>query len=85
MPSDDPLPDPVSTPTPEPEPTEEPKATEEPNPSAEPEPDAAPTESAVRIDLPQSIQENGHYCGPASLQMVLAYHGIQRSQSVLRN
>lgn len=77
VPSDDPLPDPVIIPTPEPEPTEE------PDPPAEPEPDAESAVSAVRIDLPQSIQENGHYCGPACLQMVLAYHGIQRSQSVL--
>ena len=36
-----------------------------------------------RIDVPQSVQENGHYCGPAVLQMVLAYHGIYRSQTQL--
>ena len=37
----------------------------------------------VRIPVPQRIQENGHYCGPACLQMVLAYHGIERTQAQL--
>lgn len=37
----------------------------------------------VRLDIPQRVQENGYYCGPASLQMVLAYHNIFVSQEQL--
>lgn len=36
-----------------------------------------------RLDVPQSIQENNYYCGPAVLQMVLQFHGISISQSQL--
>lgn len=39
--------------------------------------------SQIRIDIPQTIQENAYYCGPASLQMVLAYHDIHVSQDQL--
>ncbi|MDD3049107.1 MAG: C39 family peptidase [Bacilli bacterium] len=37
----------------------------------------------VHLDVPQSVQENNYYCVPASLQMVLRYHGIEKSQSQL--
>lgn len=37
----------------------------------------------VRLEIPQSVQENGHYCGPACLQMVLSYKGIERTQDEL--
>ncbi len=33
-----------------------------------------------RIDLFQSVQENGYYCVPACVQMVLQLHGIAMSQ-----
>lgn len=37
----------------------------------------------VQLSVPQSVQENNYFCGPASLQMVLRYHGISVSQSQL--
>ena len=40
-------------------------------------------ESRRVLSVPQSVQENGYYCGPASLQMVLAFHGIEISQDQL--
>ncbi|WP_439749886.1 C39 family peptidase [Ileibacterium valens] len=39
--------------------------------------------SQIRLAIPQRIQENGYYCGPASLQMVLDYHDISVSQDQL--
>lgn len=35
------------------------------------------------LKLIDSIQENGYYCGPAILQMILSYHGINSAQSDL--
>ena len=70
---------PVPEVTPPPAPT--PTPTPEPTPAPTPTPDS--TIVKKRIDVPQSVQENGHYCGPAVLQMVLAYHGIYRSQTQL--
>lgn len=37
----------------------------------------------VRLDVPQRVQETGYWCVPASLQMVLAYRGIDASQTTL--
>ena len=37
------------------------------------------------IDLPHMVQENAYYCGPAALQSVLSYHGINYSQDELAN
>ncbi|MCR5795768.1 MAG: C39 family peptidase, partial [Solobacterium sp.] len=37
----------------------------------------------VRLQIPQSVQENGHYCGPACLQMALSYKGIEKTQDEL--
>lgn len=37
----------------------------------------------VMLDVPQRVQETGYWCVPAALQMVLAYHGIDVSQSTL--
>lgn len=39
----------------------------------------------VQLSVPQSIQENNYFCVPACLQMVLRYHGIEKSQSQLAN
>lgn len=36
-----------------------------------------------QLSLQQSIQENGYYCGPASIQMILRYKGIEKSQQEL--
>ena len=38
---------------------------------------------SFHYDVPLRIQENGHYCGPACMQMVLAYHGINADQATL--
>ncbi len=35
------------------------------------------------LSVPQSVQENGYFCVPACLQMVLAFHGIVQTQSIL--
>lgn len=35
------------------------------------------------LSVPRKKQINGYYCGPASMQMVLAYHGINKTQSVI--
>lgn len=46
--------------------------------------DPATTDTArVRLDVPQSVQETGYWCVPASVQMVLRYQGIDVDQSVL--
>lgn len=36
-----------------------------------------------RIELLQSVQENGYYCVPACVQMVLKLHGVTMSQTQL--
>ncbi|MBW3079620.1 C39 family peptidase [Bifidobacterium simiiventris] len=50
-----------------------------------PESDGRPSANAtsVRLDVPQSVQETGYWCVPASVQMVLRYKGIDVSQSAL--
>lgn len=35
------------------------------------------------LKVPQSVQETSYYCGCAALQMVLRYHGIEKSQTEL--
>lgn len=40
-------------------------------------------EESVRLSIPQSVQETGYYCGPAVVQMILRYHGIEKSQEDL--
>ena len=35
------------------------------------------------LSVPPSVQENGYFCVPACLQMVLAFHGITQRQSIL--
>ena len=35
------------------------------------------------LSVPQFVQENGYFCVPACLQMVLAFHGITQRQSIL--
>ena len=37
----------------------------------------------VKLDVPQSIQETYYYCVPASLQMVLKFNNIEKSQTKL--
>lgn len=37
----------------------------------------------IQLTLNQSVQENGYYCVPACLQMVLNYKNIEKSQSEL--
>ncbi len=56
--------------------------------SAEPEPEAPLPEEErkpeeILLDVPQAVQENGYYCGPAVLQMILSWHGIYRDQDDL--
>lgn len=36
-----------------------------------------------KLEVVQSIQENGYYCVPATVQMALSYNGIQMSQDEL--
>lgn len=38
---------------------------------------------SIRLAVPQFVQETNYYCAVACLQMVLAYHGINVSQSTL--
>lgn len=45
--------------------------------------DSANELKAKTLDLSIRTQENGYYCGPAVLQAVLAYHGIDVSQNQL--
>lgn len=53
------------------------------------EPENAKTENSpvaekqIRLNVPEAVQETGWWCGPASLQMVLFYHGLNYSQSEL--
>lgn len=35
------------------------------------------------LDVPKRKQINSHYCGPASVRMVLLYHGIDQTQSYI--
>lgn len=42
-----------------------------------------PVGKKVQLTLSQSVQETNYYCVPASLQMVLNYHGIDVSQGQL--
>lgn len=37
----------------------------------------------IRLDVPQSVQENNYFCVPACVQMVLRYHHIEVSQTQL--
>ena len=37
----------------------------------------------VKLELKQSVQENDYFCVPATLQMVLDFNNITRSQSDL--
>lgn len=37
----------------------------------------------IRLDVPQSVQENNYFCVPACVQMVLRYHDIEVSQMQL--
>lgn len=37
----------------------------------------------VMLDVPQRVQETGYWCVPGALQMVLAYKGIDASQTTL--
>ncbi|MBR2068067.1 MAG: C39 family peptidase, partial [Solobacterium sp.] len=41
------------------------------------------TAQKVLLDVPQAVQENGYYCGPAILQMTLLWHGIDSNQDDL--
>ncbi|MCH9275605.1 C39 family peptidase [Bifidobacterium amazonense] len=43
------------------------------------------SETRIRLDVPQSVQETGYWCVPAAVQMVLGYKGIDVSQSTLAN
>lgn len=45
--------------------------------------DSNVTYTKKRIDLLQSVQENGYYCVPACVQMVLKLHGVTISQTQL--
>ncbi|MDO4467081.1 MAG: C39 family peptidase [Bacillota bacterium] len=47
------------------------------------EPNPGISLTSYRIPIQQSVQENGYYCVPACLQMVLRVHGIEVSQSQL--
>lgn len=49
----------------------------------QPNKDLSTTASRIRLNIPQKVQENSYYCGPTSLQMVLAYHDISVSQDQL--
>lgn len=40
-------------------------------------------DKTVMLDMNQFVQENAYYCGPAVIQMVLHYFGIDKSQSEL--
>ncbi|NEG90281.1 C39 family peptidase [Bifidobacterium aerophilum] len=42
-----------------------------------------PTATRVRLDVPQSVQETGYWCVPATLQMALRYKGIDVDQATL--
>ncbi|NMM97877.1 C39 family peptidase [Bifidobacterium olomucense] len=44
---------------------------------------AEPNTGRVMLDVPQRVQENGYWCVPGSLQMVLAYKGIDVGQTTL--
>lgn len=43
----------------------------------------AEKENKYIINLEQSVQENGYYCVPACVQMILKLHGIEMSQTQL--
>ena len=60
-------------------PADEQAVTEE----APPKEDAAAPEETIRLNVPAYEQETSYWCGPASLQMVLAYYGIDVSQAKL--
>lgn len=45
--------------------------------------EAAAPEETIRLNVPAYEQETSYWCGPASLQMVLAYYGIDVSQAKL--
>ena len=40
--------------------------------------------NAMKLDVPYRSQINGYMCGPATLQMVLAFFGREESQRKLR-
>lgn len=40
-------------------------------------------QKVVKLDVPQSVQENNYFCVPACVQMVLRYHHIEVSQMQL--
>lgn len=48
-----------------------------------PETPAEPAATSVKIDVVQSVQENGYYCVPAVVQMALRHHGIEVDQTSL--
>lgn len=47
------------------------------------EPNPGISLTSFRIPIQQSVQENGYFCVPACLQMVLRVHGIEVSQNLL--
>ena len=40
-------------------------------------------QKVIKLDVPQSVQENNYFCVPACVQMVLRYHDIEVSQTQL--
>lgn len=40
-------------------------------------------QKVIKLDVPQSVQENNYFCVPACVQMVLRYHHIEVSQMQL--
>lgn len=68
-----------------PEPVETAPQPPGPDETAEPtpEPPAEPAATSVKIDVVQSVQENGYYCVPAVVQMALRHHGIEVDQTSL--
>lgn len=52
-------------------------------PEASPDTPAEPEAISVKIDVVQSVQENGYYCVPAVVQMALRHHGMEVDQPSL--